>query len=108
MHHVCTLVGTCGNKRQELRQVVLASNRGSFDDMMINGDSHGRSLTETLGSALKGTWTREKQRSLVAGVASGTMPAQDQITHSKKLVDRRVVDATHRAYVITVTLYSDL
>ena len=99
------LTGTSGDKRQELRLTVLASDRASFDDMMANGDSHGRSLNETLGSALKGTWTRENQRSLVAGVASGSMSAQDQITHSRKLVDRRVVDATHRAYATSLKYF---
>ena len=85
--------------------MVLASDRASFDDMMVNGDSHGRSLKETLGSALKGTWTREEQRSLVAGVASGSMPARDQINHSRKLFDRRVVDATHKAYATSLKYF---
>lgn len=84
---------------------MLASDRGNFDDMMQNGDSYGRSLNESVDSVLKGAWTKEKHRALVVGVASGTMSSADQIGHSVKLFDRRIVDRTHRAYATTLKYF---
>ena len=92
------LTGICGDKRREIRMAVLPSDRSAFDTMMLNGDNYSRSLSETLGSSVKGKWTQGHQRALVNGITSGTMSAAEQLNHCHVLADRRIVNRTHGSY----------
>ena len=81
-------------KLGELCACLPLGSKEEFICMISRGRSWHLSLESSIGSSLKGSWTRAAQTTLVDGMMGGTASVVDQLSWSRNVRDRQTVDPT--------------